>query len=331
MYLPTTYFGALFFMICSMLCWGSWANTTKLASRYPFQIFYWDYCLGMLLMSLFWGFTLGSMGSLPTAFLSSLTNADVEHVAWAIAAGVIFNAANLLLVAAIEMVGMAVAFPVGIGIALVLGVLLSYVFSPSGQPVLLFGGLILIVAAIGVDAKALSLRGGVEKLVTRRGLQISICAGVLMGLFFPLVIRAMRGEHALGPYSVTLVFAIGVGLCALFLNTWFMKHPITGEPPVIFARFSSATAKEHLLGLVGGAVWCSGAVLSFAAAEAHKIGPAVSYAIGQGATMVSALWGVLVWKEFSGASSSSKQLLPWMFLLFTLGLAAVAIAPLYSR
>src|ERR1035437_10273929 len=141
-----------------MLCWGSWANTIKLCLGYRFQLFYWDYVGGLVLGSLAWGLTLGSMGTTGKSLLADLATMDTRHFLMALIGGVIFNLANLLLVAAINIAGLAVAFPIGIGLALVVGAIGSYVISPSGNPLLLFGGIALVAAAIVMDAVAYRLR-----------------------------------------------------------------------------------------------------------------------------------------------------------------------------
>lgn len=331
MYQPETYGIALFFMLGSMLCWGSWANTMKLTPGFPFQLFYWDYVAGLCLGSVVWGLTLGSYGSSAPSFLQSLSQADAKHLVFAVLGGVIFNIANLLLVAAIEIAGLAVAFPVGIGLALVIGVLLNYILAPQGNPLLLFGGLILVVLAIVVDAMAYQRREVVRKAVGKKGVQISLVAGVLMGLFYPFVAKAGSDPTGLGPYSVTFCFAVGVLLCAIPSNLYLMRKPLTGDGAVPMAQYVAARPAFHLWGVVGGFIWCTGAMLSFVASHAHLVGPAVSYAIGQGATLISAIWGVFVWKEFSDAPEDARKLLPWMFLFFIVGLTAIAVAPLFSR
>jgi len=331
MYQPEAYAVALAFMITSMICWGSWANTMKLTSGYAFQLFYWDYEIGVVLGSLLWGLTLGSMGGGPLSFLSSIHQADGMHILYALAGGAVFNVANLLLVAAIDIAGLAVAFPVGIGLALVVGVLLNYAISPKGNPLLLFGGMALVVVAIILDALAYRRREAQQRSVSARGIWISIACGVLMGTFYPLVTKAEGGAGALGPYSVVFFFAIGTVLCAIPVNYLFMKKPLTGAPPVNMSGYFSAKGSWHLWGVVGGVIWCTGMSFNIVASHANIVGPAVSYAIGQGATMVSAVWGVFIWKEFAAAPAESRKLIPAMFVCFLLGLGAIAIAPLVGQ
>lgn len=329
MYQPETYIIALSFMVLSMVCWGSWANTVKLCPGYRFQLFYWDYVIGLLAGAIVWGMTLGSAGSTGRPFLQDLMASSRSSLVYAFIGGVIFNAANLLLVAAIEIAGLAVAFPVGIGLALVVGAVSSYVLSPSGNPLMLFGGIALVVAAIVCDAIAYRLRETQHRAASRRGVAISLVSGLLMGSFYPFVSRAMSGADAGGPYAVSLYFAVGVALCAAPLNYLLMRRPLDAQPPVAMQGYAAAPWRWHLWGLVGGAIWCTGGVFNFVASRAHIVGPAVSYSIGQGATMISACWGVFVWREFSGAPQRSRTYLFWMFVLFLCGLTLVALAPVF--
>jgi glucose uptake protein len=326
LYQPQAYIVVLLFMFISMLCWGSWANTRKLTAGYAFSLFYWDYVIGIVLGSLLWGLTLGSLHGGASAFLVNLGSADRLHWLFTIIAGLIFNLANLLLVASIDLAGMAVAFPVGIGLALIVGVVLNYFIQPAGNPILIFCGVTLVGAAILLDALAYRRRE-VNNVVSTRGVALSIVSGLLMGTFYPFIAKSTIGLHSLGPYAVAFVFAIGVALCSLPVNAWLMRHSLTGEAP---SEGLSGGAR-HLWGIAGGAIWCTGAVASFVVSRANLVGPAVSYAIGQGATMVSAVWGVFVWREFAGAPPNSRRLLPFMFILFMLGLSAIAIAPLFTN
>jgi glucose uptake protein len=331
MYQPETYGMALLFMMISMISWGSWANTVKLTPGWPFQLFYWDYVLGIILGSLAWGLTLVSMHGGAVAFLPNLHQADTVHISYAIAGGVIFNVANLLLVAAIEIAGLAVAFPVGIGLALVVGVVMNYIIAPQGNPLILFAGVLLIVSAIVLDAMAYRRREPSAKSVSMRGLVLCVVSGVLIGSFYPLITKAIAGPGSLGPYSVAFVMSIGILLCAVPLNTFFMRKSLVGAPPSTFRDYAHSKGIWHLWAVLGGAIWCTGAVMNFVASHAQIVGPAVSYAIGQGATMISAIWGVFIWHEFSNAPASSRRLLFPMFVCFIAGLGLIAAVPLLSH
>jgi glucose uptake protein len=330
MFLPHTYELALLFMVGSMLCWGSWANTMKLCPGYRFQLFYWDYVVGLFLGLAVFALTLGSHGSDGTPFLHDIAKAPTASIVYSLIGGAIFNVANLLLVAAIEIAGMAVAFPVGIGLALVVGALGSYIVEPRGNPLLLFGGIVLVVIAIVCDSLAYRARE-TQQRNSLRGLTISLIAGLLMGSFYPLVSKGMGMPGAPGPYATAFFFIIGVALCALPVNFLLMRAPIDGGSRVSFSGYTSAPARWHIAGMIGGAIWVAGATFNFVASRVNFVGPAISYSIGQGATMVSAFWGVFVWREFASPSIRVRNLLVAMFVCFLLGLIAIASAPLFSK
>jgi glucose uptake protein len=329
-YQPEVYWVSLLFMLVSMLCWGSWANTLKLCPGYRFQLFYWDYVIGLIAGAAVWGFTLGSLGSTGNSFLMDMRQSSAHSIVLAVIGGAIFNVANLLLVAAIDIAGLAVAFPIGIGLALIIGAVSSYVIAPKGNSLLLFGGIALVIAAIIFDAMAYRLRESGRQAMSRRGIVISLIAGALMGCFYPFVSKAMSGENAPGPYAAVLFFALGVAICAIPVNFLLMRMPLDGSAPASMTAYFQAPMLWHVCGILGGAIWCTGAVTNFVASQAHIVGPAVSYSIGQGATMISACWGVFVWREFSRAPSRANAYLTWMFILFLCGLTAVAVAPLFS-
>ena len=333
MYQPESYAVALTFMIITMLCWGSWANTLKLAPGYRFQLLYWDYVIGLIVGALLFGVTLGSIGHSGQPFFADLASASTESTAWALLGGMVFNIANLLLVAAIDIAGLAVAFPIGIGLALVVGAVSSYLLSPKANPWMLFGGVALVTAAILCDAAAYRVRESTRQSPSARGILLSLIAGLLMGTFYPLVSRAMStsapGDPAPGPYAVSFLFVCGVAICAIPFNYLLMRRPLDGQPPVSISGYLQAKPSWHLWGIIGGLIWCIGGTLNFVASRTTIVGPAVSYSIGQGATMISAAWGVFIWHEFASAPPRAKHLLFWTFVLFLLGLTLVALAPLY--
>jgi len=327
MFIPQVYTVALFMMILSMVCWGSWANTQKLAKNWRFELFYWDYVGGILVMSLLLGFTLGRTDATsPESFVQNLGAADIAHWLLAFCGGVIFNVGNILLVAAIALAGLAVAFPIGIGLALVIGAVLNYAVTPKGNPLLLFGGVFLVCVAIVLDALAYR-KISLDLKVSKKGILVSALAGVGIGVFYPLIAKALKGENHLGPYAVMFVFALGILACSVPVNYVFMRRPVSG-PPVRMSEYIQGPGAAHLWGVLGGMIWCVGTTSNFVTSSAQMVGPAASYALGQGATMVSAIWGVFVWKEFRGAGPQAKRLLALMFLFFIAGLVLVAVAPL---
>ena len=330
MVIVNSYALAVFLCFVIMLCWGSWGNTQKLAAKsWRYELFYWDYVIGILLFSLLIGFTLGSIGSQGRPFCEDLAQVSGATVAWILVGGIIFNLSNILLSASVSMAGMAVAFPVGVGIALVLGVIQTYFVQAKGNPTLLFIGVLLVVVAIVVNGMA---SGRLQKgeSSNKKGIVLAVVAGVLMSFFYAFVSKGMDLDNfvapAVGkatPYTAFFLFALGIFLSNFLWGTIAMKRPFQGEP-VSYKTYFAGSAKLHLVGILGGCVWGLGTVLSYIAAG--KAGAAISYALGQGAPMIAALWGVFVWKEFKGADKTTNRLLLIMFTCFILGLALIVAA-----
>ena len=317
--------------VVTMLCWGSWANTQKLASKeWKFQLFYWDYCVGVVLLSLLAGLTMGSMGSVGRSFAADLGQASAAAITFGFLGGVVFNLANILLVAAIDIAGMAVAFPIGIGIALVEGVIINYILKPAGNPVLLFIGVAGIAVAVVIDALAYKRLASGEQKTTAKGIVISVVAGILMGLFYYLVQRGVAVDFVnpeagkMGPYAAVFIFSLGVFLSSFVWNTIVMAKPFTGEPVPFGDYFKKGNPRLHLIGILGGMIWGIG--MSVNNVAAGTAGPAISYGLGQGATMIAALWGVFIWKEFKAAPAGTNKLLLLMFVFYFVGLSLVVAA-----
>src|SRR5271163_1398138 len=325
MFTPHTLGIALFMMITSAICWGSWANTYKGVKNYRFELFYWDYAVGIFLVSLILAFTMGSTGnnSDPSSFLNNVHSADTQNIVSTMVGGAIFNLANLLLVAAIDMAGLSIAFPVAIGIALVVGVISSYALQPRGNAALLAAGVVCALIAVVMDGKAYGSLAIAGRTVSKKSIVVCVVSGVLMGLWAPFVARAMTNGNTLGPYSIAVFLTLGALLSCFIWNIYFMKHPLVGEA-VNFSGYFSAPASGHALGLLGGFIWGTGMVFNLVAAS--FTGVAISYAIGQSAPMVAALWGVLAWKEFDGAPGKAKMYLGLMFVFYCLGILLVARA-----
>ena len=330
MFIPQSYSLAVILCIVTMLCWGSWGNTQKLAGKsWRFELFYWDYVAGILIFSLLLGFTLGSMGENGRSFIPDISQAKTGNILNAFLGGLVFNASNILLVAAMAIAGMAVAFPVGVGIALALGVIINYIFTPKGNPVILFAGLALIVAAIIIDAIAYNKHSTIMQKVSRKGILLSVAAGVLMSLFYRFVASSMVTDFSipeagkLTPYSALFFFAIGVVISNLLFNYILMKKPIEGNA-LTFSDYRKGSLKVHLIGILGGLIWNLGMSMSILASD--KAGFAISYGLGQGATLVAALWGVFIWKEFKGANKTVNTLIFLMFLAYLAGLTLLVYA-----
>jgi glucose uptake protein len=322
---------AVLLCIVTMLCWGSWANTQKLATKeWSFQLFYWDYALGVAVTALLFAFTMGSTGQSGRSFLNDLAQADTSSLTSAFIGGVVFNLSNLLLVAAIDTAGMSVAFPVGVGLALVIGVLTNYIASPVGNPVLLFVGVAAVVIAIIVDAIAYRKLSSSTESKSGKGIILSIVAGILMGLFYRFVAASMSTDFKnlevgkLSPYTAVVVFSAGLLLSTFLWNGIFMLKPLVGAPIPFSDYIKKGNLRIHATGFFGGMIWNIGMALSIIASGAA--GFAVSYGLGQGATMVAAFWGVVIWKEFRSAPKGTNKLLSMMFAFFLIGLALIILS-----
>ncbi len=331
MVIVESYALAVALCVLTMLCWGSWANTQKLAQRHwPFQLFYWDYALGVLLLSVALALTMGSVGSAGRPFLADLTQADPGRLWSAFLGGVIFNLANILLVAAIDIAGMAVAFPLGVGLALVMGVVVNYVAMPVGNPLVLAAGVAAVVVAMIIDALAYRSLPATGDRTSQKGVLLAIAAGLAMGLFYRFVAASMATDFAspdagaLGPYTAIMVFALGLFVSTFAWNTFVMAKPFIGPPVPLRDYFAKGDARLHGIGLAGGAIWGIGMASSIVAAG--PAGFAISYGLGQGATMVAALWGVLVWREFDAGSRATKGWLAVMFGCYGAGLVLIILS-----
>ena len=331
MYIIGSYSLAVFFCIITMLCWGSWGNTQKLAAKtWRYELFYWDYVIGIVLLSLVFGFTLGSMGEQGRSFTTDIAQISSGNIWSIIIGGVVFNASNILLSASISIAGMAVAFPLGVGLALVLGVVLNYNSASNDDPVILFTGVALIVVAIIFNGIASGRMATGAQKSSSKGIWLAVIAGILMSFFYRFVAAAMDINNfesptpgMATPYTAFFIFALGMLASNFVFNTIIMRKPFVGTP-VSYKDYFSGSFSTHMVGVIGGLIWGLGTVLSYMCAG--KAGAAISYALGQGATMVAAFWGVFIWKEFKGAGKGVNALLFFMFLLFITGLGLIIIS-----
>jgi glucose uptake protein len=323
LFTPHSYATALFLMTLSMLCWGTWANTEKLTRQWLFELFYFDYSIGLLLCSLLVALTLGRLDpASPDSFFLNLQAASPRSVWLAFAGGAVFSVGNILIVDAIAVAGMAVAFPIGAGLALVLGAVLNYIVAPAGNPVLIFSGIALVCVAIVLDAlayKGIAKSGG----NTGKGIMLSILGGIGAGLFYPLVAKSLAGPGHLEPYTVNVIFSLGALASGIPMVFLLLRRPVRE----VVKDYLAGTRGNHVWGLAGGLVWGVGTIANFVASFVPMIGPATSFSMGEGNTMISALWGVFVWKEFRGAGGRVRVYLALMFLCFLLGLTSIALSP----
>ena len=331
MFIVHDYALAVALCFITMICWGSWGNTQKLAAKsWRYELFYWDYVIGIMLFSVLLGFTLGSHGDAGRGFLEDLSQVSGTNILSALAGGAVFNISNILLAASVSLAGLTVAFPLGVGLALVLGVFINWFGAPKGDPVILFSGVALIVIAIILNATASARMSAGKSATNRKGVVLAVIAGTMMAFFYRFVAAIMDLDNfenptpaMATPYTAFFLFSCGILLSNFIVNTIAMRKPVVGRP-VSYGEYFKGSAATHLVGLLGGAVWGLGTALSYI--SAGKAGAAVSYALGQGAPMIAAIWGIFVWKEFEGASKQVRILLTCMFILFISGLGAIIVS-----
>jgi glucose uptake protein len=314
-----------------MFCWGSWANTQKATTdSWRFELYNWDYVMGLMISAFLLAITLGSFGDEGRNFWDDVQQADYDSTKSALIGGIFFNAANILLVAAIELVGMSVAFSVGMGFAMILGVTINYLELPIGNVTLLFLGVGMILIAMILNTIAYKKADGTNTiLVSYKGLILTLGSGLIMGLFYKYVIRSMFLDFnqplagKLSPYTAVFIFSVGVFLSNCLFNTLLMIKPLEGTP-ISYSSYFKGKSKNHLMGLLGGTIWCIGMLSSVLASS--KAGAAIAYGLSSGATIVAAIWGIWIWKEFKGAPKVVSRILTIMIFCFIAGLVLIVMA-----
>lgn len=347
MILPNTYLTALLVLIFSTLCAGSWINTLKMAGKWRFELYYYDFSLGAALCAGVIAFTLGMLNSHELTFQDNLLIAGYHKILYCFAAGVVFNLANMLLTGATSASGMAVSFPISFGLALAIGSVWNFATNPQGSTTLLFGGVLLVVASVLIAAFAYSgqldalaaaavatpeidprSKRAPKRKTAAPGIALSVFSGIVMGLFSPLVEMGREGDNGVGPYGLGLLFASGIFFSTILYNPFFLNFPVSGQPIHAIA-YLKGSLKQHFLGLLGGGIWAAGAIGAFAVAfvpGAHQAGPALTFGISQAVPIVAVLWGLTVWKEFAGATDRVRMLLVAMIAIFLVGVGVISVS-----
>jgi glucose uptake protein len=346
MILPHTEGSLIFLMIICMLCWGSWAFGYKLARNYRFELFYFDFALGLGLLAVICAFTVGSLGFDGFSFTDDLLNARRQSWLYAFLAAIIFNFGNMLMLAAVAVAGMAVAFPVAFGMAMVVGVWLEFLGRPGANATILLGGTLLILISVILNSSAYShlmvlrhealARAGKAKSTRRpnstKGIILAVVGGLVVGTVGPLLLRAQDPDIGVGPYALLFLFAAGVFVSTFVFNLFFMNLPVEGEPLEI-GDYLKTPLRNHLLGWGSGAIWGIGALASFLATTPKgdaRLGAPLAPLLEQAAPIIAALCGLLVWKEFKGGDTRVKAFAAVVLVLFALGLAVFSWAPLWA-
>jgi glucose uptake protein len=350
MILPGSYATALILLLLGMVGWGVWANTFKAAGgKWRFELFYFDFAIGVALAAVIFAFTAGSLGFDGFSFMDDLRLAGKRQDLFGFVAGIIFNLGNMLLLGAVSIAGMAVAFPIALGFALIVAACWNFSLTPGSNAVFLFGGVGVILAAIVfaiLALKALSsarlssapviepVKGKSKSKKSKPSLKsvfLSLAGGLLLGSFSPLIQMGREGENGLGPYSIGFIFAIGVLFSTFVFNLFFMNLPVEGEP-VDIALYFRAKWNRHSLGILGGILWYLGLIASLIGGRLEgtaQVAPPIIYVIGQGGIVIAVLCGLFLWREMDDADSSVKTRLGVMLLLLVagIGLSAAGLAP----
>jgi glucose uptake protein len=336
MVLIHNYFIAVCCLVLCMICWGSWANTQKMAAKnWRFELFYMDFIIGTFITALVAAFTVGSLGPEGRSFITDISGANISSILYALAGGIVWNLGTLLLVAAMAVAGMSVGFPIGGGLAWVLGIFFNFILvmidkgKPEGNPTMLFIGVAFIIAAIYFSMLSYRRLTAGQNKTSSKGILLSIAAGLTIAFFYGLVVKSLDNQFVAGgsgtltPFSGVFFFAVGALISTPIFNFVAMRNPVQGEP-VAMKEYFKGSAFTHITGILGGIIWMIGMVLSFMSAGATN--PAISYALSNAAPVVAILWGVLVWKEFKNAPKGTNILLIAMFSLFLIGLVIITLS-----
>lgn len=349
-------------MILSAACWGGWAITQKLTGpKWRFELFYFDFSLGTVLGAVVIAFTAGSFQGNEITFMDSLIGISMRKVAWALAAGFVFNIANAILVSAISVAGISVAVPIALSLATVIGLIVSVFSAPQLNGTMTWVGLVALLSALVFNARAHLMmadirrsqqvaadpttvaptqvsarssrvrKSGKTKSSSSKGITLAVIAGIILGGMMPLVDMAREGDFGLSPYATAVFFSAGAFAISMLIVPFMMNFPMEGEP-LEFKRYTSGTLGQHILGWIGGVIWIGGLsanVLAGSVPKGQNVGAAITLACSHGAAILAAVLGVIVVREFENSGSRVRMQLLIMFVLFALALALTSLAPIY--
>jgi glucose uptake protein len=341
--LPLTYTQAMVCLAVSMLLWGSWANLQRMARKWRYELFYWDFSIGFFVAALVAAFTLGSLNSQELTFQDNLAIASYHKIGFGLAAGLAINLANLLFVAALSVAPISVVFPIGLGVGLIIEVGWT-LFPPQGSLLLPLGGAVVVLGAVIVNAFTygtyLQEQRSPDKPLTpdpripaskpppaAKGVALSLLSGIFIGMASPLLSLARTGEDGLAAYAAALMIGISTLVSTVAFSPFFMVFAVHGAPVRVAAYFKGAPA-QHLFGLLAGGLWCGGLIASFASGgtlAAVQAGPVATRGFASGAVVLAAACGWLFWKEFNSSSYRVRFLLTAMLILWTIGASMLVI------
>lgn len=351
MLIPATVVGIFVLLIVSLLCWGSWASTLKAAGKWRFELYYCDFTLGVVVAALVAAYTLGSWNERELTFQDNFLLAGYRKMAWCLAGGVVFNLANMFLLAATTTSSMATAFPIAFALAWAEGGIWQYAARTGVNGLLTLAGSLVMLASLVMAALAWSWHRGAEQRKklqaltadprlkrsasrssgAARGVVLSILAGLFMGGFFPAVAEGTSGDNGVAAYGALLLIAAGIAGSSLLFVPFFLNFPVQGEP-LLLSGYFGGTARQHLLGLLGGAIWAAGTLAAMVAAEPEGVGvpEPLPYVLARGGPVLASLLGLIVWREMPDTPWRVKTALAATLVLFGTGLWIMGVAPVYN-
>ena len=341
MLLPASQAATLALLLISLVFWGIWANTLKLAGKWRFELYLYDFALGFALLAVVAAFTGGTLASSELTFQENFLVASYRNVAYVLVAGAIFNIGNMLLMATVSVAGMALAFSVTCGVALTVATVRALIFESSiGMPVALAGAALLLAAVVlaafaysqllAARAEAIkqaALQADPRAKLGRRpagspgtALPVTLAAvgGLALGLFHPLLNLGRTGDNAIAPYGLTLLFAASIFGTTILLTPFFLTFPVAGAPLAIRDYFSGSL-KLHVFGLLGGILAGVAFLTGMLALSVPRNGAELSYGLSEGGPVLAVICGLFIWREFKAAER------PWLLMLVTLILLAAGI------
>jgi glucose uptake protein len=352
MLLPTTATAVLAALIISVLGWGSWASMYKAAKKARFEFFAYDFAWGALMAGVVLAFTLGSWNSSELTFQDNFLLAAKRKMAWGVLAGAVFNVANVMLLAAVSVSGMSLAFPLTFGVAFAIGSSWEYFTRPGMNPMMSFGGAVVTLVAVVLSViayhwylesesnktiKALRADPRAKGVAAPPGpgkaIALAAVSGLLFSLFFPTMHEAVSGDDGVSSYGVAILMAVAIFATSIVIVPFFLNFPVKGQPLTV-ARYFKIKMGHHVLGLLAGFLWIAAVIAGLAAEQAPVLAqptPILSFVLGHAWPVVAALWGVLIWRENSEAPMKVHMMTAAMVVLMLAGLGMIGLSPEYGR
>jgi glucose uptake protein len=348
MIFPSSDLASFLVLVFSMICWGSWANTQKLVRPRRFELYYYDFIFGFLAAAVLAAFTFGSLNTSELSFQENFLITAYRNMAWAVAAGMVFGIGNIFLLATVSISGLAVAFPVALGTAVVVGTAWNLVTGAQNSAMLAILGVLLVLIAVVIVAFAYG--NHLDRLLAARtntalrpdprlqrppkspsaaqAVILGVISGFAFGFVRPLTDLARETDNGVAPYGLALLLGAGMLAMAVLLTPFFFNFPVAGEPLGLRHLFSGS-GMQHFYGFIGGVLAGAavlGAFVVAAAPATARVTPGITYALMQGGTLLAALWGLLVWREFKSADLRVRTMFAVLLIVFALGIGMLSVA-----